>query len=1180
MDPVWLSSMLRWNEFVKLKESIRGGKKPASVFGLSESQKLHMLSSLIYPLEGQCLYITYNEEQARRAYEDLSFFYPEQVLLFPKREIFFYKVEAHSTEVLMQRLRVLEKLACGEPVIIVASIEAVLFLQTSLNIFKKYLLELRVGDETSILELTQRLIQMGYEKVEVVEGPGQFGLRGGIFDIFPLASDRPYRVEFFDEEVDSIRFFDPISQRSIEKTEVLSISPARELVLQEEELEDGIVRIKKSLDTSLKRLKAEGEEVRSRLQGKINALVEKLEEGIYDESLENYFPFFYSDGNTVIRYLNKSALIVLDEPIRLRERFNGWKLEFEEHFIRLLQDGEVLPEQANIFISYDEFLLEIKEYQHISLQALPKASPDISPKITYNFVSRGIPAYQGKLELLVDDIKFWKERKYSIILLSGNDSRGKSLVSSLMDYGIGVSVKKEIEGEVLAGQVVIVPGTVSKGFEYPDGKFVLVSDREIYGVSKRKNQAKRSKKKGKKLDVFTDLKIGDYVVHENHGIGKYLGIKTLVVNGQKRDYLYIKYSGTDKLYVPTDQMDLIQPYIGLDDKEPRLSKLGGAEWQKTKNKVRQSIKKLAFDLVKLYAAREAAVGHPFSKDTPWQKQFEDAFPYEETPDQLRAIEDIKRDMESSRVMDRLLCGDVGYGKTEVAIRAAFKAVMDGKQVALLAPTTILAHQHYNTFERRFEDFPITVQVLSRFKTPGEQKQILKSLKEGSVDIIIGTHRLLSKDVKYKDLGLLIIDEEQRFGVGHKETIKNIKKNVDVLTLTATPIPRTLHMSLVGIRDISIIETPPEDRYPVQTYVVEYNDSLIRDAILREIQRGGQVYFVYNRVKSMEAMAERIRALVPEISVGMAHGQMSEKLLEKVMFDFYDQKFDLLLCSTIIESGLDIPNVNTIIVYDADHFGLSQLYQLRGRVGRSNRLAYAYFVYRKDKILSEVAEKRLRAIKEFTEFGAGFKIAMRDLEIRGAGNILGPEQHGHMAAVGYDLYCKLLEETVRSMKGEELAAEIETVVDIKVHAYIDEDYIPLESHRIEIYKRIAAIEDLQDKYDVEEELEDRFGDMPDSTRNLIDIAYIKAVGKKLKIIEITHKGREVFLKFSDKQAIDPRTLMIILNENRNKMTFEGSNRPILKITLRDESPPDLLMEIKIILERIMELHSNQSSDIMK
>ena len=1181
MDPVWLSSMLRWNEFVKLKEFVRGGKGPASVFGLSETQKLHMLSSLVYPLDRQCLYITYNEEQARRAYEDLSFFFPEQVLLFPKREIFFYKVEAHSTELLMQRLRVLEKLACGEPVIVVASVEAVLFLQTSLNLFKKHLLELRVGDETPIAGLAQRLVQMGYEKVDVVEGPGQFGLRGGIFDIFPLTSDRPYRVEFFDEEVDSIRFFDPISQRSIERADVLSISPARELVLDKQSLGDAIAKIKKSLDTSLQRLSSEKEEVRDRLEEKVRALIEKLEEGIYDEALENYFPFFYPNGGTIIRYLNKSALVVLDEPIRIRERFNGWKLEFEEHFISLLQDGEVLPEQANIFISYDELLLEIKEsQQYIVFQALPKASKDISPRTIYNFASRSIPAYQGKLELLVDDIKFWKDREYSIILLCGNDARGERLAASLMDYEIEAIVKKQLEGEVLPGQVVIVPGSINKGFEYPDGKFVLVSDREIYGRSKRRIQARSSKKKRKKLDPFTDLKVGDYVVHENHGIGKYLGIKTLEVNGQKRDYLYIKYSGTDKLYVPTDQMDLIQPYIGMDGKEPRLSKLGGAEWQKTKNKVRQSIKKLAFDLVKLYAARETAVGYCFSKDTPWQKQFEDAFPYEETPDQLKAIEDVKRDMESPKVMDRLLCGDVGYGKTEVAIRAAFKAVMDGKQVALLAPTTILAHQHYNTFEKRFEDFPITVQVLSRFKTPGEQKKILKSLREGGVDVIIGTHRLLSKDVKYKDLGLLIIDEEHRFGVGHKEAIKNIKKNVDVLTLTATPIPRTLHMSLVGIRDISVIETPPEDRYPVQTYVVEFNESLIRDAILREVQRGGQVYFVYNRVKSMEAMAERIRALVPEISVGMAHGQMNEKLLEKIMLDFYDGKFDLLLCSTIIESGLDIPNVNTIIVYDADNYGLSQLYQLRGRVGRSNRIAYAYFVYRKDKILSEVAEKRLRAIKEFTEFGAGFKIAMRDLEIRGAGNILGPEQHGHMAAVGYDLYCKLLEETIRSIRGEEIASEVETVVDIKVHAYIEEDYIPLESQRIEIYKRIAAIEDLQDKYDVEEELEDRFGDIPEATGNLIDIAYIKALGKKLKIMEINHKEGEVYLKFFDKKALDPKVLMVILNENRRKIAFEASNRPILKLTLDDKSSSNVLMEIRQVLDKIMELHSKQSSDIMK
>lgn len=1172
MYPVWLGSMVRWKEFVKLRESVREENKSASVFGLSESQKLHMIASLLYPLEGQCLYITYSEEQARKAYEDLSFFYPEQVLLFPNREVFFYKVEAYSTEVLRQRLKVLEKLACGHPVIVVASVEAFLFLQTPLEIFKKQLFVLKVGDETSVTGLAQRLVQMGYERVDIVEGPGQFSLRGGIFDIFPLTSDKPYRIEFFDEEVDSIRYFDPLSQRSTEKVEEARISPARELVLEEKNIQNGVVSLRKSLESALVRLKSLDEEVKENLKSKIAAFLDKLEEGLYDETLESYFPFFYSDGTTVFQYFSNSTLIVLDEPSRVREHFDSWNYEFKEHFIGLLKKGEVLPEQANIYISYEEFLASLKEYTYIAIQALPKGSPDVSPRGIYHFISRSIPPYQGKLEMLADDIKFWKERKYSIILLSGNRSRGEGLASNLIDFGIEATLQEDIYAELLPGQVIIVPGSISKGFEYPEGRFVLVSDHEIYGVTKRKTKSKPSKVKRKKLETFTDLKVGDYVVHENHGIGKYLGIQTLVVNGQKRDYLYIKYSGTDKLYVPTDQMDLIQPYIGMDDKQPRLSKLGGTEWQKTKNKVRQSIKELAFDLVKLYAAREAAVGYSFSKDTPWQKQFEDMFPYEETPDQLRAIEDIKRDMESPKVMDRLLCGDVGYGKTEVAIRAAFKAVMDGKQVAVLAPTTILAQQHYNTFVSRFEEFPVTIQVLSRFKSSAEQKSILKALKEGNIDIIIGTHRLLGKDVKYKDLGLLIIDEEQRFGVGHKEALKNIKKNVDVLTLTATPIPRTLHMSLVGIRDISIIETPPEDRYPVQTYVVEYNDSLIRDAILREVQRGGQVYFVYNRVKSMELMAEYIHDIVPEVSIGMAHGQMNEHSLEKVMMDFYDQKFDVLLCSTIIESGLDIPNVNTIIVYDADYYGLSQLYQLRGRVGRSNRLAYAYFVYRKDKILSEVAEKRLQAIKEFTEFGAGFKIAMRDLEIRGAGNILGPEQHGHMAAVGYDFYCKLLEETVRSMKGEEAVAEVETVVDIKVHAYIEEEYIPLESQRIEIYKRIAAIEELQDKYDVEEELEDRFGDIPAPVRNLIDIAYVKSMGKKLKIMEITHQNKEVFLKFSSKRAIDARHLMIILNENQKKLSFEGAERPILRIKLNDVSPSNALIESKQILEKIMDLHS--------
>ncbi|NLI60636.1 MAG: transcription-repair coupling factor, partial [Clostridiales bacterium] len=804
---------------------------------------------------------------------------------------------------------------------------------------------------------------------------------------------------------------------------------------------------------------------------------------------------------------------------------------------------------------------------------LPKSVPDYSPKSIYKFASRGIPSYHGKMAMLVEDLEFWHQKKYSVILFAGSDSRAHSLVSHLYDRGIEAVFSPNLEGGIPQGQILVVPTSISAGFEYPEARFALISDQEIYGVGKGKKQGPAPSMKKSKLDPFTDLKVGDYVVHETHGIGKYLGIETLVVNDQKRDYLNIKYGGTDRLYIPTDQVDIIQPYIGVDDKPPRLSKLGGSEWQKIKSRARKSVQKLAMDLVELYAAREASQGYQFSPDTPWQDQFEDMFPYEETPDQTRAIKDIKRDMESSRVMDRLLCGDVGYGKTEVAIRAAFKAVMDGKQVALLAPTTILAQQHFNTFASRFQDFPIKVQVISRFRTPAQQRDILKALKQGNVDIIIGTHRLLSKDVIFKDLGLLIVDEEQRFGVGHKESIKDLKKDLDVLTLTATPIPRTLHMSLIGIRDISTIETPPEDRLPVQTYVVEYNDALIRDAIIREVQRGGQVYFVYNRVRSMESMAERLRKLVPEIKIRMGHGQMSESVLEKVMLDFYDKKFDVLLCSTIIESGLDIPNVNTIIVYDADHYGLSQLYQLRGRVGRSNRMAYAYLTYRRDKILSEVAEKRLRTIKEFTEFGSGFKIAMRDLEIRGAGNILGPQQHGHMAAVGYELYCKLLDESIRKLQGEEPEKPIEVTIDIKVNGYIEDDYIPLEGQKIEIYKKIAAIENLQDKYDIEEELEDRFGDIPESVANLVDIAYIKALAGRFGIVEAFHKDKELILRLSRTKPLDSRHLMIILNENRNKLIYDGSRLPMLRMILDNSNPSTALIAAKDILEQLQALQED-------
>lgn len=1163
MTVKWLDPMLRWDEFIKMKKAVREGNGPTLVFGLSESQKSHIVSSLLYSSDRQSLYITYSEAQAKNIYEDLRFYLGDRVMLCPPRDIVLYNVAAHSTELSGQRLKALEALVLGRPQIIVASIEALLCIQTPPEIFKEGLVTIELGEELPIDRLSRRMVEIGYERVSTVEGRGQFSIRGGIFDVYPVAGDSPCRIEFFDDEIDSIRLFDPLSQRSTDKITNLTISPARELVLTGRVLKEGIIRIKEDL----KRLTKKGiTPTNEGIEERIAALVGDLEEGIYQSTLENFFPYFYPQTSTLLQYMDPSALILLDEPSRVSERFGGWEYEFMEHFKTLLEDGEVLPGQGHLFMPYQEFLSRMGDFNQLALQSLPKTVPDYSPRTIYNFVSRSIPSYHGKIDMLVEDLKFWHQKKYSVILFAGNSSKGKTLVSDLYDKGIEAVLNSDLEGSLPLGQVVVIPRSIRMGFEYPDGKFAIISDNEIYGKGKQ-IRASKSYSKKRKLDPFTDLKAGDYVVHESHGIGKYLGIETLVVNDQKRDYLNIKYGGTDKLYIPTDQVDIIQPYIGMDDKSPKLSKLGSAEWQKAKTKARQSVQELAMDLVELYAAREASRGYQFSPDTPWQGEFEDMFPYEETPDQKKAIKDIKRDMESKKVMDRLLCGDVGYGKTEVAIRAAFKAAMDGKQVALLAPTTILVQQHFNTFVSRLEDFPIKVQALSRFRTAAQQRDILKALKQGNIDIIIGTHRLLGKDVVFKDLGLLIVDEEQRFGVGHKETIKDLKKDLDVLTLTATPIPRTLHMSLVGIRDISIIETPPEDRLPVQTYVVEYNDSMIRDAIIREVQRGGQVYFVYNRVRSMERMAERLRELVPDVKIRMAHGQMSESVLENVMLDFYDRKFDVLICSTIIESGLDIPNVNTIIVYDADYYGLSQLYQLRGRVGRSSRMAYAYLTYRKDKILSEIAEKRLRAIKEFTEFGAGFKIAMRDLEIRGSGNILGPQQHGHMSAVGYELYCKLLDEAVRGLKGVEVQKPADVTMDIKANAYIDNEYIPLEGQKIEIYKKIAAIENLQDKYDVEDELEDRFGDIPISVVNLIDIAYIKALAGKFGIMEIAHRDREAIIKFKGTNSLDSRQLMILLNENRKNLRYEGLRRPILRIILANNNPSTALIATKVLLEKL-------------
>ena len=772
-----------------------------------------------------------------------------------------------------------------------------------------------------------------------------------------------------------------------------------------------------------------------------------------------------------------------------------------------------LKNQGKLIYTYNDLTYLIGNKSILLNTLLAKQINEFNIKRIINFDSREVPTYNGKIEVLAEDLNRLKYNGSKVVLVTSTLDRAKKLSKDLEEFDVETIVSKSRDVEIKSSQIIIVPGNISSGFEYKSIKFVVITDNEIIGVQKRTSTKKKKKKNknGTKIDSFLDLNIGDYVVHENSGIGRYTGIEQIVVNNIKKDYIKIIYQGGDNLYVQIDQMDKVQKYIGADVERVKLNKLGTSEWTKAKAKVQREIEDMTKDLIELYAKREKVKGFKFSKDTLWQKEFEDLFPYEETEDQLKAIKETKKDMESTKVMDRLVCGDVGYGKTEVAIRAIFKACMDNKQVAVLVPTTILAQQHYNTFKERFENYPIRVEVLSRFKTPKQQKQIIEDAKKGLIDILIGTHRIVSKDIELPKLGLVVIDEEQRFGVKHKESLKKIKNTVDVLTLSATPIPRTLHMSLSGIRDMSVIEDPPQERHPVITYVTEAKDSIIQDEVEREIARGGQVFFVYNRVEGIETMAARVQELVPDARVAVAHGRMTPKVLENIILDFLNKEYDVLVCTTIVETGMDISNANTMIIYDADKMGLAQLYQLRGRVGRSSRQGYAYLMYEKDKVLSEVAEKRLKAIKEFTEFGSGFKIAMRDLEIRGAGNILGSQQHGHMAVIGYDLYVKMLNDAIRKVKGEPIVEDVEVEIDLSVNAYIPDYYIDDELIKLEMYKKIACIDSMDDLVEVKNELEDRFSDMPKPVETLLNIAYIKSLCKKLKIEKVRQLKNEIILE---------------------------------------------------------------------
>ncbi|MGB4630400.1 MAG: transcription-repair coupling factor [Tepidanaerobacteraceae bacterium] len=1161
-------------EYRKLLEDIKRGKSNLLAYGVSDSQRAYLIAALKRQAAQQLLVVTADSLEAKKLSEDLSFFLgPGEVAVFPASSVLPYETAARSLEFTAQRLQVMESLLLKKPMVVVAPLQALLSKIVAPEIVKKFTLEFQVGERVPLGDTISKLSAMGYERVEMIEGRGQFAVRGGILDIYPLSSEYPYRMEFFDDEVDSIRQFLLEDQRSIDKLDKILVGPAREVVYDEETAKAAALAIAEELKERQAVLTSLGnEELVQHLTEKVEVHIEKLSSGLFFDAAELYISKFYPKLCTIMDYFDNSCISVLVEPGRIKEAQKNVAFEIEETYKGLLETGEILPSQAGIYYSPFEILESLKNHKTVYFSMLPKTYPEFEPSGLYSFQFRSNAPLYGKLDLLLEEVTRLKRRMYKVVLLSGTLERGRNLLRSLREKGIEASLYKE-EGILQPGQVMIMPGTLERGFESPTINFAIFSDTEIFGRPKKQQLRPKPKAKGRKITDYQELKVGDYVVHVSHGIGKYLGVESLEVGGHIKDYFALMYAGGDKLYVPTNQVDLIQKYVAPDDAPVKLHKLGGNEWNKAKSKAKASVKEMAEELIKLYAEREAKRGFAFSPDTPWQEEFRDMFPYEETPDQLAAIEEVRKDMESPRPMDRLLCGDVGYGKTEVAMRAAFKAVMDNKQVAVLVPTTVLAEQHFHTFCERFKPFPVNVESISRFKTPVQQKSILTRLKTGEIDIIIGTHRLLQKDVKFKDLGLLIVDEEQRFGVSHKEKIKQLKTNVDVLTLTATPIPRTLHMAMSGIRDISIIETPPEDRFPIQTYVVEYNESLIRDAIVRELSRGGQVYYVHNRVQTIHEEAQKLKVLVPEARFAVAHGQMHENELEEVMLGFYAHEFDVLVCTTIIETGLDIPNANTLIVTSADRMGLAQLYQLRGRVGRSNRQAFAYLTYKKDKVLSEAAEKRLSAIREFTEFGSGLKIALKDLEIRGAGNILGREQHGHMMAVGYDLYTKLLEAAVKELKGEKQEEQLRPVLELDISAYISDEYISNAAIKMDIYRRIAAVESVEEADDLEDEVEDRFGDIPEPTRNLIMISRIRALAAGLGIESIIQKGDIVNMKFHKSSKLSPELLVAINLVLNRQVNIIGASTPTIAVKTRGNKGTKLLLRIQKILEEIRALQES-------
>ena len=1127
-------------EFEEITKLLKKPNAAAALTGCVDSQKLHMVYGLSDGFKYKII-VTFSDLRAKEIYEDYKL-YDKNVMFYPAKDLIFYQADIHGNELVKERIKVLRRIMEGRPLTVVTTFDGLMAPQVSLDVLKRYVVSVGYQSGINERELAKKLVRMGYEKNYQVEAPGQFSIRGGIVDIFDLTEENPYRIELWGEEVESIRSFDILSQRSIEKLQSISIYPATEMALSEEELQKGLERIGEEAGKCGEKFrKAFKTEEAHRLAVQVKELREQVMEFQTFTNLESYIRYFYQETISFFEIFDREkSCIFVDEPARVEEHAKAVELEFRESMMHRLEKGYALPGQTDILFGAEEVAAKMGKGRVVTLAAMDRRSALFKADKKFDIGANSITAYNNSFEALVKDLKKYKKGGYRVLLLSGSRTRAKRLAEDLRGEELTAFYSEDPFREIQPGEVMTFYGRMLKGFEYPLIKFVVIAESDIFGAEKKKK--KRKKYEGQKIRDFAELKVGDYVVHENHGLGIYKGIEKVEIEKVVKDYIKIEYRDGGNLYILATGLDVIQKYASANGGKPKLNKLGTQEWSRTKSKVKGAVAEIAKDLVELYAIRQQKEGFVYGKDTVWQQEFEELFPYEETEDQLLAIADTKADMESAKIMDRLICGDVGYGKTEIAIRAAFKAVQEGKQVVYLVPTTILAQQHYNTFVQRMKDFPVRVDLLSRFRTGTEQKKTVEDLKKGFVDIVIGTHRVLSKDVIYKDLGLLIIDEEQRFGVAHKEKIKKMKENVDVLTLTATPIPRTLHMSLIGIRDMSVLEEAPEDRLPIQTYVMEYNEEMVREAVMRELSRNGQVYYVYNRVNNIADVASRIAGLVPEANVAFAHGQMKEHELERIMYDFIDGSIDVLVSTTIIETGLDISNVNTMIIHDADNMGLSQLYQLRGRVGRSNRTAYAFLMYRRNKMLREVAEKRLEAIREFTDLGSGFKIAMRDLEIRGAGNLLWAKQHGHMQAVGYDMYCKMLNEAVKNLKGIQTKEDFNTSVDLDVDAFIPPSYIVNEFQKLDIYKRIAGIENGNESEDMKEELLDRFGEIPKSVDNLLRIALIRVKAHKLYMPEVKGKNEEIRFLFNRDAGIQVENIPKLLKKYP-KLSFQAKGTPL-------------------------------------